>query len=200
MLHQTIKDYHLILATQSPRRHQLMTGAGFNFDVIVSEGIEEIYPANMPVEDIPVYLAELKSSYFVNKLKKNDIVITADTIVVLNNKVLGKPSGPGEAVSMLKELSSNSHKVITGVCFYSVVSKITFSVESTVHFRTLTDEEINYYVETYKPYDKAGAYGAQEWIGYVGIDWIEGSYFNVMGLPVQKVYEELEKFIDILNQ
>jgi septum formation protein len=200
MLHETIKYFHLILATQSPRRHQLMKGAGFNFDVIVPEGIEEIYPPDMPVESIPAYLAELKASYFVNKLKKNDIVITADTVVILNNKVLGKPSGQDEAVSMLKELSSNSHKVITGVCFYSVVSKITFSAESNVHFRTLTDEEIRFYVETYKPYDKAGAYGAQEWIGYVGIDWIEGSYFNVMGLPVQKVYKELEKFIETLKQ
>jgi septum formation protein len=200
MLHETIKDYHLILATQSPRRHQLMKGAGFNFDVIVPEGIEEIYPVNMPVEDIPVYLAELKSSYFINKLKNNDIVITADTVVILNNELLGKPSGKDEAVSMLKKLSATSHKVITGVCFYSVVSKIAFSAESIVHFRTLTDEEISFYVETYKPYDKAGAYGAQEWIGYVGIDWIEGSYFNVMGLPVQKVYKELEKFIETLKQ
>jgi septum formation protein len=199
MLHETIKDYHLILATQSPRRHQLMTGAGFNFDVIVPAGIEEIYPVNIPVEDIPVYLAELKSSYFINKLKKNDIVITADTVVILNNKVLGKPSGIDEAVSMLKELSATSHKVITGVCFYSVVSKITFSAESIVHFRNLTDEEICFYVETYKPFDKAGAYGAQEWIGYVGIDWIEGSYFNVMGLPIQMVYKELEKYIGNLK-
>jgi septum formation protein len=200
MLLKNLQNFHIILATQSPRRHQLMKGAGFNFDIIVPEGIEEIYPANMTVEKIPGYLAELKASYFVNKLKKNDIVITADTIVILNNEVLGKPSGRDEAIVMLKSLRGTSHKVITGVCLSSVVSKITFSEESIVHFRFLTDDEIEFYVETYKPYDKAGSYGAQEWIGYVGIDWIEGSYFNVMGLPVQKVYEELEKFIDSLKQ
>lgn len=195
MLLEKIKNYRIILATQSPRRHFLMKEAGFDFEIIVPKGIEEIYPSGMEADKIPVYLAELKASWFNGTLKENDIVITADTIVSIHNSVLEKPVDRTDAIRMLKMLSGNSHEVYTGVCFYSTNKKSTFSAVSKVFFRHLTDEEINYYVDTYKPYDKAGSYGAQEWIGYIGIEWLEGSYFNVMGLPIQKLYVELDKFL-----
>jgi septum formation protein len=194
MLLEKIKNYNLILATQSPRRHQLMTDAGFSYTIEVPN-VDEVYPANLIDEEIPVYLAELKASWFKGKLKNNDIVITADTVVLLNNKVLGKPVSAENAIEMLQELSGNTHTVATGVCLLSSEKQRSFVAISKVHFRTFTSDEINYYVHTYKPFDKAGSYGAQEWIGYVGIEGIEGSYFNVMGLPVQKLYVELDKFI-----
>jgi len=196
MLLEKIKDYHLILATQSPRRHFLMKEAGFEFETIIPEGIEEIYPETLKKEEIPIFLAELKASLFEGKLKTNDILITADTIVYLDNNVLGKPVDRVDAIDMLTKLSGRSHDVYTGVCFLSSNKKHSFSAISTVYFRDFSGSEIHYYVDKYKPYDKAGAYGAQEWIGYVGIEHIEGSYFNVMGLPIQKLYEELEKFIE----
>jgi septum formation protein len=196
MLLEKIKDHHLILATQSPRRHFLMKEAGFEFDIIIPEGIEEIYPETLKNEGIPIYLAELKSSWFEGKLKKNDILITADTIVYIDNKVLGKPGNRSEAIEMLTILSGRPHEVYTGVCILSTTKKHTFSSVSTVFFRNFSDSEIIYYVDKFKPMDKAGAYGAQEWIGYVGIEHIDGSYFNVMGLPIQKLYVELEKFIE----
>jgi septum formation protein len=196
MFLEKIKNYHLILATQSPRRHFLMKEAGFEFETIIPEGIEEKYPETLKKEEIPIYLAELKASFFDGKLKKNDILITADTIVYLDNNVLGKPVDRADAIDMLTKLSGRSHDVYTGVCFLSSNKKHSFSAISTVYFRVFSENEIHYYVDKYKPFDKAGAYGAQEWIGYVGIEHIEGSYFNVMGLPIQKLYEELEKFIE----
>jgi septum formation protein len=197
MLLEKIKDYRLILATQSPRRHLLMKEAGFNFEIIVPKGIEEIYPETIANTDIPGYLAELKASYFNGNLAENEIVITADTIVLLNGEVLGKPEDIEHAKEMLMKLSGKTHEVITGVCFKSKDKKHLFSAQSLVHFRKLRIEEIEYYVQTYKPLDKAGAYGAQEWIGYIGVESIEGSYFNVMGLPIQKLYVELGKFINL---
>ncbi len=198
MLLEKLKNYHLILATQSLCRHQLMKDSGFQFDIILPEGIEEIFPKELPNEKIPEYLAELKASWFLNKLNNNDIVITADTIVLLNNEILGKPSDRISAVSMLQALRGRSHKVITGVCLLSKKKKKLFSSDSIVYFSNFSDEEINYYVDKYKPYDKAGSYGTQEWIGYIGIVKIEGSFFNVMGLPVQQLYIELENFIENL--
>jgi len=195
MLLNKIKNYRLILATQSPRRHFLMKEAGFDFEIIVPEGIEEIYPEAVVNEEIPVYLAELKASWFKGKLKENEIVITADTVVLLEDKVLGKPESSAEAFEMLKSLSGKTHEVATGVCFTNLNKQKSFVSISKVHFREFSDEEITFYIEKYKPFDKAGSYGAQEWIGYIGIEHIEGSYFNVMGLPIQMLYAELEKFI-----
>jgi septum formation protein len=196
MLLEKIKDFKLILATQSPRRHFLMKEAGFNFEIRVPEGVEEVYPENLTETEIPKYLAELKASWFEGKLNEKEIVITADTIVVLDNKVLGKPGSYDEAISMLRSLSGRPHDVVTGVCLLSNNKKQSFSAFSKVWFRIFTEDEIKFYIDTYKPYDKAGSYGAQEWIGYIGIEHIEGSYFNVMGLPIQMVYKELERFIE----
>ena len=195
MLLNKIKNYRLILATQSPRRHFLMKEAGFDFEIIVPEGIEEIYPEAVVNEEIPVYLAELKASWFKGKLKENEIVITADTVVLLGHRVLGKPESSAEAFEMLRYLSGKTHEVATGVCFTNLNKQKSFVSISKVHFREFSDEEITFYIEKYKPFDKAGSYGAQEWIGYIGIEHIEGSYFNVMGLPIQMLYAELEKFI-----
>ena len=195
MLLEKIKPYRIILATQSPRRHFLMKEAGFNFDIQIPEGIEEIYPEQLVKEDIPIFLSELKASWFKGRISNNEIVITADTIVILDNKVLEKPVSPEHAREMLQSLRGKTHKVITGVTLLSVEKKHSFSALSKVSFRDFSDEEIDYYIQIYKPFDKAGSYGAQEWLGYVGIEHIEGSYFNVMGLPIQSLYVELEKFI-----
>ncbi len=196
MLLEKLKDFHLILGTQSPRRHLLMKEAGFHFDIVIPEDVEEKYPDNFKTTEIPIYLAELKAQWFAGKLKEKDIVITADTVVIHNNKIIGKPSGQDEAVSMLQTLRGCAHDVITGVCFTSREYKKTFSSVSTVYFSNFSNEEILYYVDNFKPYDKAGSYGAQEWIGYIGIERIEGSFFNVMGLPIQQLYIELGKFVD----
>jgi septum formation protein len=196
MLLKKLDKYQIILGTQSPRRHLLMRECGFKFDVIIAEGIEENFPANMPVADVPVFLAEHKANWFKGKLKENQILITADTVVIFENQIIVKPADRDDAVSMLKKLSGNRHDVITGVCITSVKKKVSFSNLSAVYFTNFTDEEIEYYVNKYKPYDKAGSYGAQEWIGYIGIDRIEGSFFNVMGLPVHQLYKELEKFVE----
>jgi septum formation protein len=196
MLLNKLKNFHLILASQSPRRHLLMNEAGFLFDVVIPEGIEEKIPNHLSNHDIPVYLADLKASWFENKINDNDIVITADTIVLLNNEVIGKPENDKEAIIMLQKLNGKAHDVITGVCFLTNKRKKLFSSLSKVYFRNITQEEIEYYVKNYNPLDKAGAYGAQDWIGCIGIERIEGSYFNVMGLPIQQVYVELEKFIE----
>jgi len=196
MLLEKLKNYHLILATKSPRRHQLMMDSGFQFDIRIPEGIEENYPDDLKIEEVPEYLAELKASWFLNKLNVNEIVISADTIVICRKKILGKPLHRNEAISMLQTLRGKSHTVITGVCIMSKEKKKLFSSFSTVCFSNFSDEEISFYVDKFKPYDKAGSYGAQEWIGYIGMEKIEGSFFNVMGLPVQQLYLELEKFIE----
>ncbi|MGE4289765.1 MAG: Maf family nucleotide pyrophosphatase [Salinivirgaceae bacterium] len=193
MDHTLLNKYHIILASQSPRRQQLLKELGLNFSIEVRE-IDEVYPAHLQREEIPVYLAQLKAKVFENSLSKNQLVITADTIVWLNNHVLGKPTDFDDALNMLQSLSGNTHTVYTGVCLKSLSKETTFWAKTDVHFKVLSEEEITYYLKTHKPYDKAGAYGIQEWIGYIGIEHIEGSYFNVMGLPVQKLYEHLKRF------
>ncbi len=193
MDHTLLNKYQIILASQSPRRQQLLKELGLNFSIEVRE-IDEVYPAHLQREEIPVYLAQLKAKVFENSLSKNQLVITADTIVWLNNHVLGKPTDFDDALNMLQSLSGNTHTVYTGVCLKSLSKETTFWAKTDVHFKVLSEEEITYYLKTHKPYDKAGAYGIQEWIGYIGIEHIEGSYFNVMGLPVQKLYEHLKRF------
>ena len=183
-------DYNYILASGSPRRQILLKSLGIDFKVDIKE-VEESFPENMAKEKIPVFLAEMKAEPFLAELTKKDLLITADTIVWLNGKVLGKPDNEEEARRMLHSLSGRKHKVISGVCLSSCRKQKSFYAVSDVHFKILSDHEIDYYIFAYKPYDKAGAYGIQEWIGYIGITHIEGSFYNVMGLPVQKLYTEI---------
>ena len=186
-----LKGKKLILGSQSPRRKELLASLDLDFKVI-TKNIDETYPNGLSNKEIAEYLANLKSTVF--KPKSNEIIITADTIVCVGNEILGKPSRKIEAIQMLKKLSDRAHEVITGVSIKSMNNEYTFSDTTSVHFGKLTYDEIDYYIDTYKPYDKAGSYGIQEWIGQIGITKIEGSYFNVMGLPVHRVYAELLKF------
>lgn len=183
----------IILASKSPRRQQLLSDLGLKFSV-QSLDIPEKFPEGLGMTEIPVYLAELKAEAFGPFLKDNQLVITADTIVWLDGKVLNKPTDYADGFRMLRDLSGKKHQVITGVCLLSTEKKVSFYASTDVWFKELSDEEIDYYLETFKPYDKAGAYGIQEWIGYIGINHIEGSFFNVMGLPIQSLYEHLKTF------
>ncbi|MBI9057958.1 MAG: septum formation protein Maf [Labilibaculum sp.] len=193
MMLNNLKDYQLILASKSPRRQEMLKELGVEFEIKLKE-VEEVYPEGLSAIEIPVYLAELKASAFLDDIKDKDLVITADTIVCIDDWILGKPKDRADAVKMLKALSGRSHKVVSGVCLTSLKKKLSFSTTTDVHFKVLNDEEINYYIDNYKPFDKAGAYGIQEWIGFIGIDGIEGSYFNVVGLPIQRLYQELSTF------
>lgn len=195
MLADKLKGFRIILASQSPRRQALLKELGLDFEVIANNEIEESWPPKLPKEQIPVYLAEFKAAHIMPEVPENTLLITADTIVWLNGHVIGKPVDIPDAVRILKELSGAVHEVITGVCLRTGNRKRTFIASSLVYFSRLSDEEINYYVENYRPFDKAGAYGIQEWIGYIGLEKIEGSYYNVMGMPVQKLYTELKSFI-----
>ncbi|WP_299157913.1 Maf-like protein [uncultured Tenacibaculum sp.] len=190
MLSNKLSKFNIILASNSPRRQQLLKDLDLSFEIRTKE-VEEIYPNELLGIEITDFLANLKSKPFENELKENDLLITSDTIVWFDNKALGKPKNYKEAFKMLKELSNNTHQVITSICFTSKKKKHIINDATTVTFKKLTDEEINYYINTYKPFDKAGAYGIQEWIGKIGITQIEGSYFNVMGFPVHKLYKEL---------
>ncbi len=186
--------YHIILASNSPRRKELLAGLDIPFDVRVIDGIDESFPHDLLTKDIAGYIAKKKADAYQQTMAADELIITADTIVILGQKVMGKPKDAAEAVGMLQELSGHTHQVITGVCLTTKEKQVSFSVETDVTFKTLTDEEIHYYVEHYRPFDKAGAYGIQEWIGHVGVTGMNGSYFNVMGLPVQRIYEALKMF------
>ena len=188
-----VEGYKVILASNSPRRKELLGGLGIDFEVRTLSDIDESYPNALRGEDIPMFISGKKAEAYKQGMADDEMIITADTIVYDNGQVLGKPKNRGEAVQMLKELSGHAHEVITGVSIVTKKKTVQFASTSKVTFSTLTDEEIAYYVDTYKPYDKAGAYGIQEWIGYVAVTRIEGSYFNVMGLPIQKLYSELKK-------
>ena len=195
ILHQRLKSYHLILASQSPRRQQLLSEAGLEYELSPRFECEEIFPNDLPASEVAEYLSRLKSEAYPQVLVDGDILLTADTVVVAEERILGKPTDKDDAFAMLRMLSGREHEVITGVTLRSTKQTKSFSAHSKVRFRQLSDEEIAYYIETYSPMDKAGSYGIQEWIGYVGIEGIEGSFFNVMGLPIQRVWCELEKFI-----
>jgi septum formation protein len=186
-------SHQLILASKSPRRQQLLADLGLKFTV-QSMDVPEVFPEGLGMTEVPVYLAELKADAFRPILKNNQLVITADTIVWLDGEVLNKPADFADGFRMLKKLSGKKHQVITGVCLLSTEKKVSFYALTDVWFKELSDDEITYYLETYQPYDKAGAYGIQEWIGYIGIYHIEGSFFNVMGLPIQSLYEHLKAF------
>ena len=195
LLQQTLKKYRLILASKSPRRQDLLKGLDLDF-TIQSINVKETYKQDLQKEAIPIFLASIKADAAINNLKSNDILITADTIVWANNTAFNKPKTKADAVAMLKILSGNTHSVITAVQLTSINKKYSFFSETKVHFSSLSNDEINYYIEHYQPFDKAGAYGIQEWIGYIGIEKIEGSYFNVMGLPVHQLYAALKIFIN----
>ena len=198
LLHQLLESYNLILASASPRRRQLLADCGLKFTLAEKFECDETFDTAMPCNQVAEYLSTLKSNAYPKSLEANDILLTADTVVIANNRILGKPTDRADAVAMLTMLSGKSHAVITGVTIRTAERTHSFSVESKVNFREITAEEIDYYVDTYKPFDKAGAYGIQEWIGYVAIEGIEGSFFNVMGLPVQRLYVELTELIKSL--
>ncbi len=189
-----MKKLNYVLASASPRRADLLSGMGIDFTVMTAD-IDESFPAALAHEEIPVFIAKKKAEVFdFEKLPQDTILITADTIVVVNDEVLNKPADEREAKEMLAKLSGNVHKVITGVCLKSKMHETCFYDMSKVYFNNLTEEEIDFYVRNYSPYDKAGSYGVQEWIGYIGIAAIEGSFYNVMGLPTAKLWEQLKKY------
>ena len=196
LLHEQLRNYRLLLASQSPRRRELMTGCGLPYELAPRFDCAEVYPAGLAAEEVPLYLSRLKSEAYPAPLSGRDILLTADTVVVLDGEVLGKPRDRQEAAEMLRRLSGRRHTVVTGVAFRTTSRQHAFEARTDVWFRTLDQEEIDYYVDTFRPFDKAGSYGIQEWIGYAAIERIEGSFYNVMGLPIQKVYVELNQFIN----
>jgi septum formation protein len=195
VMFENLKNYHIILASNSPRRRELLGGLGLPFEVKVLPDIEESYPNDLTVSQIAEFISTEKAAAYRELMADNDLIITADTVVIVGDEVMGKPVDAADARRMLKKLSGVTHQVTTGVCLTTKTNQRHFSVTTDVTFKQLTDEEINHYIEVYKPYDKAGAYGIQEWIGYVGVTCLHGSYFNVMGLPVQRIYNELATFI-----
>ena len=188
---ENLKSYRIILASNSPRRKELLAGLGIEFDVKVLPDVDESYPPDLPVAQVAAYIAREKAEAYRRVMAPDDLVITADTIVVVGDEVMGKPHDADDARRMLRKLSGRTHLVITGVCLLTATALRSFSVTTEVTFKPLTDEEIDHYVRVYRPFDKAGAYGIQEWIGYIGVTGLRGSYFNVMGLPVQRIYTEL---------
>ncbi len=199
MLLDRLKNYNIILASQSPRRKELLTAMGVNFTLATPYEVSEVCPDIIPPDDMAVFLSIKKAEYYPYSLGDKDIIITADTLVIVDDKVLGKPKDRDEAIAYIKLLSGKSHRVITGVTLRHKEEYHIFSEETEVTFFELKSEDIIYYVDNYKPYDKAGAYGVQEWIGAIGIDSIDGTYFNIMGLPTALLYQELNNFINKLK-
>jgi septum formation protein len=195
LLQDRLENYRLILASASPRRRELLAACDLDFVLAEKFECEECYPADLAAEKVAEYLSQLKSNAYPHALGEKDILLTADTVVILGKMILGKPRSEEEAIEMIRSLSGSTHKVVTGVTLRTAKQTISFSAESLVSFRTLEAEEVRYYVEKYRPLDKAGAYGIQEWIGYIGIEGIEGSFYNVMGLPVQRLYATLKELI-----
>lgn len=193
MVLPNLKKYKIVLGSNSPRRRELLAGLDIDFEVQVIPGIDESYPETLKAEDIPVYLARKKAEAYLQTMPDNELLITADTIVWTFDEILGKPKDREDAIAMLRKLSGRVHEVVTGVCITTKEKNISFSAASAVCFAELDDEEIIYYVDKYHPFDKAGSYGIQEWIGYVAVEAINGSFYNVMGLPVRLLYQELKK-------
>lgn len=190
-----VNQYHIILASQSPRRKELLGGLGLDFEVRVLPGIDESYPDTLAAVDVAKFISRKKADAYRRQLRANDLLITADTVVIVDDRILGKPHDGAEARLMLRLLSGRTHQVITGVTLLTCRTERSFDVTTDVTFKQLTDAEIDYYVDYYKPFDKAGAYGIQEWIGYIGVTGLNGSYYNVMGLPVQRIYTELQTML-----
>ena len=189
-----ITNYKVLLASNSPRRKELLQGIDIDFEIKVLPDIDESYPATLPVEEVAEFIAEKKASSYTNNLKEDELLITADTVVILDGAIFGKPNNKEEANAMLNALSGKAHRVISGVCLATLEKQVSFSVTSEVLFSELSNEEIEYYINRYSPFDKAGSYGIQEWIGYIGVEHLSGSYFNIMGLPIQRLYRELKNF------
>lgn len=189
-----ITNYKVILASASPRRQELLSGIDQEYELRTLPDIDESFPDDLPHEQVAEYLARKKATAYTDALKEDELLITADTVVLLNGLILGKPDDREDARRMLRKLSCKRHRVITGVCLTSIRKSHSFSETAWVTFGDLSDQEIDYYLDCYNPRDKAGSYGVQEWIGYVGVEKIEGSYFNVMGFPIYKVYRELKRF------
>ena len=188
-----LKKYNIVLASNSPRRKELMSGLGVDYVVKTLPDVDESYPDTLQGTEIPAYISREKADAYKSLIQPDELLITADTIVWLNGEVLGKPKGREGAIDMLRKLSGTSHQVITGVCLTTSDWQKSFTAVTDVTFATLTEEEIIYYVDKYTPMDKAGAYGVKEWIGFIGVESISGSYFNVMGLPIQRLYQELKR-------
>jgi len=188
-----LEKYQIILASNSPRRKELMSGLGIAYVVRTLPDVDESYPVSLHGEEIPLYISQKKAEAYLSSVQPNELIITADTIVWLDGKVYGKPKDAVQACAMLRELSGRTHQVITGVTLSTMAFRKSFAVTTHVTFSMLEEDEINYYVEQYKPFDKAGAYGVQEWIGFIGVTKLEGSFYNVMGLPIQRLYKELSK-------
>ena len=189
-----MKAKKIILASNSPRRRELLAGLDISFEVKVIPGIDESYPEDLPAVEVPQYISKAKADAYLGMIDKYTMVITADTVVVLDDEILGKPVDDDDARRILHKLSGKTHQVITGVCLTSLDKQRVFAVTTGVTFKQFTEQEIDYYVSHYHPLDKAGAYGIQEWIGHIGVTALNGSYFNVMGLPVQRIYMEMQDF------
>lgn len=187
-----MKSYNIILASNSPRRKELLSRLGVPFEVRVLKDIDESYPEATPVSEVAQYIAGKKADVYRLVMGDDELIITADTVVIVGNEILGKPADADDAARMLRALSGRTHQVTTGVCMVAKDQDRRFSVTTDVTFKQLTDEEISYYIQTFKPYDKAGAYGIQEWIGCIGVTGLSGSYYNVMGLPIQRIYQVLK--------
>ena len=185
----------IILSSNSPRRKELLAGLGVDFEVRVLKGVDERYPDDIPLNEVPLYIAIEKASAYT--VAKDELVVTADTVVIVDNAILGKPKNRAEAYGMLRKISGKTHQVVTGVCLTTIDDPRSFTVTTDVEFKELSDNEIYYYIDKYRPFDKAGAYGIQEWIGYVGVLSLKGSYYNVMGLPVQRIYEEFTSYFGL---
>lgn len=187
-----LNKYNIILASASPRRRELLSGLGVSFETLCLPGIDESFPDSLPANEVAEYISVKKAEAYKQQMQTNQLIITADTVVVSENRILGKPHSRENAVEMLRFLSGKTHHVITGVTILTNDKQKTFSVSTDVTFADITDEEIYYYIDRYQPMDKAGAYGIQEWIGFIAVESISGSYFNVMGLPIQRLYQELK--------
>ena len=185
----------IILSSNSPRRKELLAGLGVDFEVRVLKGVDERYPDDIPLNEVPLYIAIEKASAYT--VAKDELVVTADTVVIVDNEILGKPKDRAEAYGMLRKISGKTYQVVTGVCLTTIDDQRSFTVTTDVEFKELSDNEIYYYIDKYRPFDKAGAYGIQEWIGYVGVLSLKGSYYNVMGLPVQRIYEEFTSYFGL---
>jgi septum formation protein len=194
MLAQAIQNYQVVLVSQSPRRRELLKGLEINFEA-TSVDADETYPAHLKGAEVPCYITQVKANAYKPLLQDNTLAITADTVVSIDGDILGKPNNKAEAMHMLRTLSGKKHQVITAVCVFTKQKEHLFYAVSEVYFKPLLDQEIEHYIDTYQPFDKAGSYGVQEWIGYIGIEKIVGSYYNVMGLPIQRLYQELLTFL-----